>query len=99
MDNPPPFGSFQRPRVLDALEAKQTRIIDPRWISLFMARIRERDAFRSAKKNLSGASSGAPTAPPRDGGGGRGDPEKPPRKPFKGGGRAYGKGKDKETTK
>ena len=50
MEASPPFASFQRPRVLDPLEAKQTKIIDPRWVSLFMARIRERDASTPRRK-------------------------------------------------
>ena len=100
MDAAPPFGSFQRPRVMDALETKQTRILDPRWVSLFMARIRERDAFHTAKKNLSGASSGGPSSTTSDGSAGRPDPEKPPRKPPKGGaGKGGNKDKDKETAK
>ena len=53
MDHQPPFASFQRPRTLDNLEAKQTRIVDPRWISLFMARIRERDAFHIRQSSTS----------------------------------------------
>ena len=53
MDHQPPFASFQRPRTLDNLEAKQTRIVDPRWISLFMARIRERDAFHTRQSSTS----------------------------------------------
>ena len=96
MDTAPPFGSFQRPRTLDALEAKQTKILDPRWISLFMARIRERDAFHAAKKNLSGGHQGGSGLQTSDGGGPRLEPDKPdkpPRKPPKGGGRG---GKDKE---
>ena len=73
--------------------------MDPRWISLYMSRIRERDAFHAAKKNLGGASSSAPHVPPGDAGGGKGDPEKPPRKPPKGGGRGNGKEKDKDSAK
>ena len=99
MDTPPPFGSFQRPRVLDALEAKQTRVIDPRWISLYMSRIRERDAFHTAKKSLGGGNTTSAQVPSGEGGGGKGDPEKPPRKPPKGGGRGNGKEKDKDSAK
>ncbi|CAE7255205.1 unnamed protein product [Symbiodinium sp. CCMP2592] len=97
MDTQPPFGSFQHARVLDSLEARQTRIIDPRWVSLYMSRIRERDAFHTAKKNLSsGSGGGGGTQIPPGGGGetgtGGGDAGKPPRRPPKG----PGKGKDKE---
>ncbi|CAE7248000.1 unnamed protein product [Symbiodinium sp. CCMP2592] len=54
MDIQPPFSSFQRPRQLDPLESRQSRVIDPRWISLYMSRIRERDAYHTAKRNLGG---------------------------------------------
>eukprot|EP00439_Symbiodinium_sp_Y106_P035723 s3873_g4.t1 len=88
MDHQPPFASFQRPRTLDNLEAKQTRIVDPRWISLFMARIRERDAFHIRQSSTS------PGGQPGGGesGGGGNDGGKPPRRPQKG----SGKGKEKE---
>ena len=99
MEASPPFKRLQRPRVLDPLEARQTKIMDPRWVSLFMARIQERDAFHSAKKNLTGPGSGSPTAPTVDCGGCRGDPEKPPRKPPNGGGKGGNKDKEKETAK
>ena len=95
MQPSPPFSAFQRPRTLDPLESRQTKIIDPRWISVFMARLKERDAFHTAKKNLSGQGSSAPPGGPASGDAARvgGDlPPKPPRKPPKGG----GKGADKE---
>ena len=59
LESAPPFSSFQRPRALDPLEAKQTKLLDARWISLFMSRLKERDAFHTAKRNLAGSSSGA----------------------------------------
>ncbi|CAE7237196.1 unnamed protein product [Symbiodinium microadriaticum] len=43
MQPSPPFSAFQRPRTLDPLEARQTKIIDPRWVSVFMSRLKERD--------------------------------------------------------
>ena len=56
LETAPPFSAFQRPRTLDPLEAKQTRLLDQRWVSLFMSRLKERDAIpRSAtspKKEL-----------------------------------------------
>eukprot|EP00439_Symbiodinium_sp_Y106_P063624 s374_g9.t2 len=58
MQPSPPFSAFQRPRALDPLEARQTKLTDPRWISVFMARLKERDAFHTAKRNLSGPGSG-----------------------------------------
>ncbi|CAE6927060.1 unnamed protein product [Symbiodinium sp. CCMP2592] len=94
MDIQPPFSSFQRPRQLDPLESRQSRVIDPRWISLYMSRIRERDAYHTAKRNLGGGGGGAP--PPSTGD--SVPPEVPPKKPPKGGGRG-GKGKEKEAAK
>ncbi|CAE7264901.1 unnamed protein product [Symbiodinium sp. CCMP2592] len=90
MDIQPPFSSFQRPRQLDPLESRQSRVIDPRWISLYMSRIRERDAYHTAKRNLGGGGGGAP--PPSTGE--SVPPEVPPKKPPKGAGRG-GKGKEK----
>ena len=95
MQPSPPFSAFQRPRTLDPLESRQTKIIDPRWISVFMSRLKERDAFHTAKKNLSGQGSSAPPGGTASGDAARGSgdlPPKPPRKPPKGG----GKGADKE---
>ncbi|CAE7288410.1 unnamed protein product [Symbiodinium sp. CCMP2456] len=95
MQPSPPFSAFQRPRSLDPLEARQTKIIDSRWISVFMSRLKERDAFHTAKKNLSSQGSSVPPGNTSggDAAGGSGDPaRKPPRKPPKGG----GKGGEKE---
>ncbi|CAE7424252.1 unnamed protein product [Symbiodinium sp. CCMP2592] len=91
MDMQPPFSSFQRPRQLDPLESRQTRVIDPRWISLFMARIREREAYHTAKRSLGGGGGGGQPPPSSE----ATPPEVPPKKPPKGGGRG-GKGKEKE---
>ena len=93
----PPFGAFNRPRVLDTFESRQTRLLDPRWISILMGRIKEREAYHTAKKNLGGGNGGGAGSasaglPP---GGGRQDAQtgseatqegKGPRKPPKGGG-------------
>ena len=94
----PPFGAFSRPRVLDTFESRQTRLLDPRWISILMGRIKEREAYHTAKKNLGGGAGvgGGAANPGLPSGGGR--PEGPsgaeatpdgkgPRKPPKGGGR------------
>eukprot|EP00439_Symbiodinium_sp_Y106_P085181 s250_g27.t2 len=89
MQPSPPFSAFQRPRGLDPLETRQTKILDPRWISVFMARLKERDAFHTARRNLTAPGAAAPsgaTVTPEAPAGGSGDPpRKPPRKPGKGG--------------
>ena len=89
MQPSPPFSAFQRPRGLDPLETRQTKIVDPRWISVFMARLKERDAFHTARRNLTAPGAAAPsgaTVTPEAPAGGSGDPpRKPPRKPGKGG--------------
>ncbi|OLP82738.1 hypothetical protein AK812_SmicGene36576 [Symbiodinium microadriaticum] len=96
LESAPPFSSFQRPRALDPLESKQTRLIDPRWVSLFMSRLKERDAFHAAKRNLSSGASGgaAPSGSEAPNGGQPDPPRRPPRKPK---GKGDGKG-DKEKT-
>ena len=45
LESAPPYSSFQRPRALDPLEAKQTKLLDQRWVSVFMSRLKERDSF------------------------------------------------------
>ena len=67
MQPSPPFSAFQRPRTLDPLEARQTKIIDPRWVSVFMSRLKERDAFHTAKKNLSSQGSSVSPGAPQEG--------------------------------
>ena len=62
----PPFGAFARARTLESFESRQTKLLDARWMSVLMGRIRERDAFHTAKRNL-GSSAGLPS-----GGGGGG---------------------------
>ncbi|CAE7711939.1 unnamed protein product [Symbiodinium sp. CCMP2592] len=91
----PPFGAFSRPRTLDPFEARQTRLLDPRWISILMGRIKERDAYHTAKKNLGGGGAGngapGPSVPP--GGRGDGQPTETPGDPKDGkGGRKGPKG-------
>ena len=102
LERSPPFSSFARPRVLDSFEAKQTKVLDPRWMGLLMSRLKERDSFHTAKRNLAqpagsgqGAQgSGAPLLHPSgsEGAEGKGLP------PKGGRGRA-GKGKEKDRTK
>ena len=89
LESAPPYSSFQRPRALDPLEAKQTKLLDQRWVSVFMSRLKERDSFHSAKRsNAQGSGSGH-----QDGQQGQPDPpRRPPRKPK---GKGEGKG-DKE---
>ncbi|CAE7460074.1 unnamed protein product [Symbiodinium sp. CCMP2592] len=99
LERAPPFGSFSRPRVLDTYESKQTKILDSRWMSVLMARLKERDSFHTANKNLgqqsgvqpSGAGGGAPNTPPSGGGGAE---DKGPRQRE-----GKGKGKDKKGDK
>ena len=90
LESAPPFSAFQRPRTLDPLESKQTRLLDQRWISLFMSRLKERDAFHSAKRNLTGggAASGSVLNGDAPKGGQPDPPRRPPRKP-----RTKGEGK------
>ena len=95
LESAPPFSAFQRPRALDPLEAKQTRLLDPRWVSLFMARLKERDAFHTAKRNLSGQSSSGAGAG-EGAAGSQPDRPDPPRRPPR---KSKGEGKDKDKDK
>ncbi|CAE7842292.1 unnamed protein product, partial [Symbiodinium sp. KB8] len=89
----PPFGAFGRPRTLDQFEARQTRLLDARWVSILMGRIREGDAYHAAKRSLGGGGgAGQPGGGAPNGGRdspsteGRPDP-KGDKKGEKGGGR------------
>ena len=94
LETAPPFSAFQRPRTLDPLEAKQTRLLDQRWVSLFMSRLKERDAFHSAKRNLAGGGAGGGAASTGDApkAGQPDPPRRPPRKP-----KAKGDGKGEKS--
>eukprot|EP00439_Symbiodinium_sp_Y106_P041363 s7398_g5.t1 len=95
LEGAPPFGAFARPRVLDQFEAKQSRLLDNRLVSILMSRIRDRGLFHTAKKNLGSSAGGPgfpPGGPPGGGGSGGGGESSNPDKPPKG----KGKGKEKE---
>jgi hypothetical protein len=51
----PPFAAFAKHRPPEASEEQKTKIMDGRWITLLMHRIREREAYTEAKKKLGGA--------------------------------------------
>ena len=67
MEPQPPFGEFQRPRVLDSTESRQTKTLAYHWISLFMARLKELDSFYTTRRNLSrgSGSTSSTRKPPR----------------------------------
>ncbi|CAE7606984.1 unnamed protein product [Symbiodinium sp. CCMP2592] len=72
----PPLSSFSRHRPPDPGESHQTKVMDPRWISVLMHRIKERESFIEARKKLS-----APRGQPST----SSDPDKEkPEKPGKG---------------
>ncbi|CAE7221711.1 unnamed protein product [Symbiodinium sp. CCMP2592] len=72
----PPFSSFSRHRPPEPGESHQTKVMDPRWISVLMHRIKERESFIEARKKLS-----APRGQPST----SSDPDKEkPEKPGKG---------------
>ncbi|CAE7230302.1 unnamed protein product, partial [Symbiodinium sp. KB8] len=89
----PPFGAFSRPRTLDQFEARQTRLLDPRWISILMGRIRERDLYHSAKKSLGGGGGGGLGGDPNAPGIQRDPPTTDPPNDSKGGAKGGKEGK------
>ena len=85
----PPFTAFAKHRPPEASEDQKTKIMDSRWISLLMHRIREREAYTEAKKKLGGAG----WRPP-----GGGDNEAPQGGKGAGSKKKGGKGDGKEKT-
>ena len=79
LESPAPFASFVNRRLPEPSEQTSSHLLDDRWASVLMWRIRDRDAFLEAKKRL-GQPKGNP--PPK------GDA------PAKGGKGKDGKGKD-----
>ena len=73
LESPPPLSSFSKHRSPEPGESHQTKVMDPRWISLLMHRIRERESFIEARKKLSAPR--GPSAPNPDAE--RDKPEKP----------------------
>ena len=54
-----PLQAFARHRTPELHEQQHTRILDPRWISVAMARVKEREAFNEVRRKL-GAGAGRP---------------------------------------
>ena len=80
LESPPPLSSFSKHRSPEPGESHQTKVMDPRWISLLMHRIRERESFIEARKKLSAPR--GPSAPNPDAE--RDKPEKPSKGPGEG---------------
>ena len=90
LEEPPPFPSFVSHTLPSGAEIPFTKLVDARWMELFMSRLREVDLYLETRRKLAGGPGGGRRgedagAPP-----GRGETEqKPgsPRKPGKGSGR------------
>ena len=57
MESPPPYAAFQSHQPPSAHELPHSTLIDPRWMELFVAHVREVDNFQEAKKRLGKGSS------------------------------------------
>ena len=84
-ESPAPLQNFSKHRSPDPAELQHTRIVDPRWVQVAVARVREREAFLETKRKLG---SRVPPSYPSD----------PDEKVPKGSGKGP-KGKDKEKNK
>ena len=76
----PPIASFAKHRAPDAGEEHRTKIMDTRWVSVLMHRLKERESYLDARRKLS-----APRGPA--GPHGEGEKGDKPQRPAKGGGR------------
>ncbi|CAE7224208.1 Ap1g1 [Symbiodinium sp. CCMP2456] len=50
----PPLSSFGKHKPPDPGEEHRTRIMDARWVSVLMGRLRERESYQEARKKLAG---------------------------------------------
>ena len=55
----PPFSAFGRRTGLDQLESPQSRLLDPRWMELFIHKVKEQDAYGEVRKKLGRVQKGA----------------------------------------
>ncbi|CAE7229550.1 unnamed protein product [Symbiodinium sp. KB8] len=95
-NDPPPFPAFATHTLPAGAEVPFTKLVDARWMEIFMARLRDVDLYLESRRKLaSGPGAGARRG--EDGGAPPGRPEieetpaAPPRKPLKG---SKGKGRD-----
>ena len=82
LEQPAPFASFINRRLPDPSEQTSSHLLDDRWASVLMWRIRDRDAFQEARKRLSNPRTNPPP---------KADP------PVKGGKGKDGKGKERDS--
>ena len=91
LEDPPPFAAFNNHTLPSPTEPPFTKLLDVRWIELFLSRLRDIETYQEQRRKLGSVG----TAPRRT------DSEvvpddakddKPPHKPPKGGGRGRGRG-------
>ena len=54
LEAPPPFAAFSRHVLPERTEPQHSRIVDARWMELFMNKISDLEAFQEKKKKLGG---------------------------------------------
>ena len=50
----PPLSSFSRHRPPDPSEEHRTKIMDQRWVSVLMSKLKERESYLEARRKLTG---------------------------------------------
>ena len=92
LEDPPPFSSFATHRPLESWEAPHSRLIDERWLELFLAKLKDYHDYQEKKQKLVGPSKRAEDAS----GSADKDKDKDSKKKKKGAGKGNGKAGDDE---
>ena len=87
LEDPPPFSSFATHRPLENWESPHTKLIDERWLELFLAKLRDIHDYQDNKSKL-GSSSRRTEDPAAD----KAGPEKPDKSTKKPKGKGANKG-------
>ena len=64
LEDPPPFGAFGVRPLPGGTEVPFSKLVDPRWVDLFISRLGDVEKYLETRKKLASSSSSAPTAPP-----------------------------------
>jgi hypothetical protein len=64
LEDPPPFSSFAQHRPIEVWESPHTKLIDERWLELFLARLRDVADCQEKRYKLSASSCRAEEATP-----------------------------------
>eukprot|EP00435_Cladocopium_sp_Y103_P020798 s82_g5.t1 len=67
LENPPPYSSFNNHVAPESWELQHSRLLDPRWIELFMAKLKDLAEYQEKKSKLGGKPKGNSDPPaPRE---------------------------------